>query len=158
MLLAVVLLLLPSSCLDGEEARLRLGLRSNRCWQHPSHLLGSVSSSLQGGHHLLSLFPGLSGRVRPRIRVCGRLEALSPPGTGRPRGSAPAPGPGWEKRGQKGVTEARQQEERDRNKKVANANLRIRKDVVGGVSTPGHDSHSRHLDQNITEIEKRKCC
>lgn len=66
-------------------------------------------------------------------------------------------GSGGEKRGQKGATEARQREERDRTKKAANANGRVRKDAVGGVSTPGHDIHSRHLDQNITEIEKRKC-
>ena len=42
-----------------------------------AHWLGSVSSSLQGGHHEPSLFPGLSGRVKPSIRARGWLEALS---------------------------------------------------------------------------------
>lgn len=41
------------------------------------HLLGSVSSSLQGGNHGPSLFPGLSGRVKPSIKARGWLEALS---------------------------------------------------------------------------------
>lgn len=41
-------------------------------------LLRTVSSSRQGRHHLLYLFPGLPGRVRLRRRACGVPEALSP--------------------------------------------------------------------------------
>lgn len=106
-------------------------LGGNRCWQVPWHVGTCFLSSTRGIPLAVPVPGGLTGRVRLRTRV---WEAGSPvpPALAEPTVLPWLLGPGGGKRTEEGDASQTAGRERDRNKKAANANVRMRKDVVGG--------------------------
>lgn len=113
-------------------------------------LLGSVSSSLPGGPHLPFLPLGAGGEGQANgspvpVALAGLVLPL-------------APGPGWEKRRQKGAAEDGQWGERDRGKKGSHlTSAPERPRWVGPYERWAcHKRNCKHLDRNILQGKEKK--
>lgn len=113
-------------------------------------LLGPVSSSLPGGPHLPFLPPGAGGEGQANgspvpVALAGLVLPL-------------APGPGWEKRGQKGAADDGQWRERDRGKKGSRlTSAPDRPRWVGPYERWAcHKRTCKHLDRNILQGKERE--